>query len=69
MKCKFCGGEVHEERYLSKKAEDSTCGRCTSYCLKKCELGKSGRAPGWHFEPCKSCERNPYKSVKEEAQV
>jgi hypothetical protein len=59
-KCKFCGGEVQTERYLTAKEADVTCGKCTSYCTKKCDLGKSGKVQGWHFEPCLSCEHNPY---------
>ena len=61
MKCKFCGREVHTEKYLSASEKDITCGECTVYCTKKCEIGKSGKVQGWHFEPCLSCDKNPYK--------
>ncbi|MEE0900681.1 MAG: hypothetical protein UIM25_07265 [Bacteroidales bacterium] len=60
MKCKFCGKEVHTEKYLSVNEKDISCGECTSYCMKTCELGKSGKVQGWHFEPCLSCKNNPY---------
>lgn len=66
MICKFCGREVLKEKYLSEKETDITCGECTSYCMKKCELGKSGKIQGWHFEPCLSCENNPYKKYNKE---
>ena len=49
------------EKYLSAGEKDITCGECTSYCTKKCGLGKSGKVQGWRFEPCLSCEKNPYK--------
>ena len=61
MKCKFCGREVYTEKYLSASEKYISCGECTSYCMKKCELGKSGKVQGWHFEPCLSCVKNPYK--------
>lgn len=61
MKCKFCGREVHIEKYLSACEKDITCGECTAYCTKNCELGKNGKVQGWHFEPCLSCDKNPYK--------
>lgn len=60
MKCKFCGREVHREKYLSANKDDVTCGQCTEYCTKKCNLGKSGKVQGWHFEPCINCQNNPY---------
>lgn len=62
MKCKFCGKEVQTEKYLSNVFEKNgiTCGICTEYCYKKCELGKSGKVQGWHYEPCISCSNNPY---------
>jgi hypothetical protein len=62
MKCKFCGREVHREKYLSANKKDITCGECTSYCMKKCELGNSGKSQGWNFEPCLTCDKNPYKT-------
>ena len=61
MFCKFCGKEVHTEKYLHQSKDDVSCGECASYCTKKCELGKSGKVQGWHFEPCLSCDKNPYK--------
>lgn len=36
-------------------------------CMKQCELGKSGKVQGWHFEPCLSCERNPYNQGEKTA--
>lgn len=64
MRCKFCGREVQTEKYLSTNKEDITCGECTTYCMKKCKLGKSGKVQGWHFEPCLTCNKNPYKLYK-----
>lgn len=61
MTCKFCGKKVNTEKYLHQPKSGISCGKCTSYCNKKCELGKSGEVQGWHFEPCLSCEENPYK--------
>lgn len=60
MICKFCGKEIPIEKYLH-TPEFGICANCSSYCHKKCELGKSGSVQGWHFEPCLSCEKNPYK--------
>jgi hypothetical protein len=60
-KCKFCGKEFSTEKFISPSNGGLSCGKCTSYCTTKCELGKSGKAQGWHFEPCLSCEKNPYK--------
>ena len=60
MKCKFCGKEFSTEKFLSSPTGGLSCGECTSYCTKKCDLGKSGKVQGWHFEPCLKCERNPY---------
>ena len=61
MKCKFCGREVQTSKYLSVKESDITCGECTSYCVKVCERGKSGKVQGWNFPPCTKCDKNPYK--------
>ena len=61
MTCKFCGKEVSKEKYLHQPKGGVSCGECTSYCTKKCEIGKSGKVKGWHFEPCLNCEKNPYK--------
>lgn len=57
MQCKFCGKEISGEKYIHQ--EPRSCGECTAYCMKKCELGKAGRV-SWHAEPCTSCEKNPY---------
>lgn len=65
MICKFCGREVHAERYLSAKDNDVYCGQCASHCVKKCELGKSAKVQGWHFEPCLSCGQNPYNKKEQ----
>lgn len=59
-KCKFCGAEVHREKYLHVNENDITCGICTSYCMKKCDLVKNGTARSWYEEPCLSCDQNPY---------
>ena len=64
MKCKFCGKETPHEKYLSTNAENITCGKCTTYCTKKCEIGKSGKTQGFHFEPCLTCDKNPYNLYK-----
>lgn len=66
MTCKFCGKEVRREISLKSAYKDATCGECTSYCYKKCDLGKSGKVQGWHFEPCLSCENNPYKKYRKD---
>jgi hypothetical protein len=60
MICKFCGKKISAEKFISPANGGVSCGECTEYCTKKCSLGKSGKVQGWHFEPCKSCEKNPY---------
>lgn len=60
MVCKFCGRKIQTEKYTAPASGGRTCGVCAAYCTKQCEIGKSGKAPGWHFEPCLSCEKNPY---------
>lgn len=67
MKCKFCGKEFSTEKFISPPKEGLSCGECTSYCMKKCDLGKSGKAQGWHFEPCLKCEKNPYNQKVRES--
>ena len=70
MICKFCGRGFSTEKFISPSNGGLSCGKCTSYCTAKCELGKSGKVQGWHFEPCLSCEKNPYKwSIKDEIVV
>lgn len=64
MKCKFCGQEFSTENFLHPASAELSCGKCTAYCTTKCELGKSGKVQGWHFEPCLSCEMNPYNKMK-----
>ena len=52
--CKFCGGPL--VRLAGHGLSCPTCGR---YCLDKCQQTMSVR--GWHYEPCASCEHNPYR--------
>lgn len=60
MICKFCGKELNDkERYLRRESDDGSCVECTSYCMKICE--KASSIKGWNFEPCISCNHNPYK--------
>lgn len=66
LRCHFCGAPVEKETYplnaiLDPEWSKVSCGKCTSYCTKICELGKSGQVKGWHYEPCLSCDKNPYK--------
>lgn len=59
MKCKFCGKEITTEKYLNPESEKS-CGKCTQYCMRECEIAKS-TTTSWHKEPCTECEHNPYR--------
>ena len=52
--CKFCGREL-----VGSRADAKHCPVCGQYCLRKCE--KAAHVQGWHFEPCVSCEMNPYR--------
>ena len=51
--CKFCGGG------LNGRGEWRACASCGRYCREKCPIATEVR--GWHFEPCVSCEHNPYR--------
>lgn len=63
MVCKFCGQEFTTEKYTAPAVGALGCGTCTAYCTKKCERGRHGAVQGWHFEPCLSCEHNPYNNI------
>lgn len=58
MECKFCGKEIGAAKYLSQK--NGSCSECTNTCMKKCP--DSSSVLGWHYEPCVSCENNPYRT-------
>lgn len=57
-KCKFCGRDIHVEKYLSKS--EYSCGKCSEHCMKNCKLASSC-STSWHKEPCVSCDKNPYR--------
>lgn len=61
MFCKFCGKKIDAAKYLH--VDERSCGECTSYCMKVCELNKKSLL-SWHREPCKSCPENPYNKYK-----
>lgn len=66
VKCKFCGADIDLPNFIHYPCYvgSYTCGKCTSYCFKQCPIGKSGETQGWHYEPCLSCDNNPYKIYK-----
>ena len=49
--CKFCGGPL--------VGAGRSCPTCGKYCREKCKVAYSVR--GWNYEPCVSCEHNPYR--------
>lgn len=52
--CKFCGKPLQS-------SENDSCAECVSFCMKECELVKSGEARSWHRGACITCGHNPYK--------
>lgn len=59
-KCKFCGKEINQEKYINAERTEVGCSACGLYCMNNCkEALKSSTS--WHTEPCVSCEHNPYK--------
>ena len=56
--CKFCGREIHVEKYLTKR--EYSCGKCSEFCMKSCDKAKLC-GTSWHKEPCISCVHNPYR--------
>ena len=56
--CKFCGKEFNSAYFLTES--EHSCGECSSYCMKNCEIAKNTRS-SWHKESCVSCKHNPYR--------
>lgn len=63
-RCKFCGKIVKTPSNLGYKhfnPDDVSCSECGKYCMKECE--KASSVQGWNYEPCVSCEHNPYRAL------